>query len=80
MDAATALQPITYQPTVTDRRGHDRGNPGAFRRALQQQAEQPAEQAAEAREEPEGPVRTTLQQRPPADRRDGGTRHVDLLA
>ena len=74
MDAATGLQPIVSNPIVSDRRGQQRRDPSAFRRALQQQDES----TAPADDEP--PVRPQLQPRGVNGRRDPGTLHVDVLA
>ncbi|HEX5053673.1 MAG TPA: hypothetical protein VFZ65_17975 [Planctomycetota bacterium] len=81
MDSLGRIPGIIGPPRVEQRAaGGNKQRADAFRQALQQEV------ADGTQPEPEGadeqPVRTRLQARPPASRRDDGTvaRHVDVIA
>jgi hypothetical protein len=77
MDPVRATVAVTGGVRVQERAaGGQRGNAEAFRRALQQGAD---DRPVDAREPP---VRSPLQPRPAADRRDAhpAPGHVDVLA
>jgi hypothetical protein len=81
MENLPALSGLTAPARVHDRHGGNRRGAEAFRRALQQQGDDqpaPPQDAAEA----EAPLRTDLQRRSAAGRRDAGatSRHVDVIA
>lgn len=82
MDPVRSLSGIVGGVRVQERAAGGKGNSEAFRRALQQEGEAAEGGAGAAPDHGEVAVRTGLQARPPAGRRDQGptARHVDVLA
>lgn len=80
MEGIRNLPGVVSAPAVHDRAAGGRGDGGAFRRALQEDRSEDG--TAREHEQPAPPMRTGLQPRPPAGRRDDGTtlRHIDVLA
>lgn len=79
MEAATALQPVASQPVVRDRpprqQARDRE---AFEHAMREEG------ASDAEDQPadiaEKPMATRLQTQALIGRKDGESRHIDVLA
>ena len=79
MEPVHSLPGIAGTNRVQERAaGGKKGDPEAFRRALQQGADGRTEDGKAE----EAPMRTRLQSRPASDRKDDGTtaRHVDVIA